>query len=114
MLRAAAIKARSGHTSRSARLLARTDHQGKVATTFSGLVNAANTSRVARTIMENTAGIARDRLLPTFANVRFTKWFRRRRPVGFARPTRGTVALFPTCLVEYQQPAIGHAVVGVY
>ena len=59
MLRAAAIKARSGNMSRSARLLAWTDHQGKVATTFSGLVNAANTSRVARTIMEHTAGIAR-------------------------------------------------------
>ncbi len=114
MLRAAAIKARSGHTSRSARLLAWTDHQGKVATTFSGLVNAANTSRVARTIMEHTAGIARDRLLPTFAKVRFTKWFRRRVPAGVTGPTRGTVALFPTCLVEYQQPAIGEAVVGVY
>jgi glycerol-3-phosphate dehydrogenase subunit C len=112
MLRSAVIKARAGDRSRSARLLARIDLQGKVATTVAPIVNAADQSRLARTIMEKTTGIARDRLLPTFTNVRFSKWFRRRspsQPVG-----RDTVAFFPTCLVEYQEPSIGKAVVGVY
>jgi Fe-S oxidoreductase len=114
MLRSAAIKSRHGGTPRSARLLARTDLQGKVATTLSPLVNAADQSRLARTIMEKTTGIARDRLLPTFAKVRFSRWFRHRAPQPPTGPARGTVALFPTCLVEYQEPAIGQALVGVY
>jgi glycerol-3-phosphate dehydrogenase subunit C len=114
MLRSAAITSRRGDTSRSARLLARTDLQGKVATKISPLVNAADRSALARTIMEKTTGIARDRLLPTYAKVRFSKWFRRRMPSPPPATTRGTVALFPTCLVEYQEPAIGKAVVGVY
>jgi Fe-S oxidoreductase len=72
--------------------------------------------RPARTVMEKVAGIARDRLLPTYAKVRFSKWFRGRERVRrIAAPTaRGAVALFPTCLVEYQEPAIGEALVGVY
>jgi glycerol-3-phosphate dehydrogenase subunit C len=63
--------------------------------------------------MEKVTGIAKDRLLPTFAKVRFTKWFRGRTAPVIAEP-RATVALFPTCLVEYQDPEIGKAAVGVY
>jgi Fe-S oxidoreductase len=115
MLRSLAVKGRMGKDSRSARLLARTDLQGKVATTFAPLVNRANENKAARVVMEKVTGIARDRLLPTFSRVRFSKWFRhrgapRRSP---AAPDRGRVALFPTCLVEYQEPAIGKATVGV-
>ena len=66
--------------------------------------------------MEKTTGIAKDRLLPTFAKVRFSKWFRSHAtPPHDARPRpAGHVALFPTCLVEYQDPEIGEALVGVY
>src|SRR5262249_51875643 len=59
------------------------------------------------------SGIARERLLPTFAKVRFSKWFRSRRAAPVEEP-RARVALFPTCLVEYQDPDIGKATVGVY
>lgn len=114
MLRSLLVKARDGKPNRGARLLARTDLQGKVATSFSGLVNGMNRVGVARALMEKTTGIAKARLLPTFAKVRFSKWFRRRgapRPQGEAR---NPVALFPTCLVEYQNPAIGKALVAVY
>jgi Fe-S oxidoreductase len=113
MLRSAAIQSRRGAMPRSAHLLACTDLQGTIATTIPFLVNAAGSSRVARTIIEKTAGISRDRLLPSFAKVRFTKWFRRRVP-DVNGPSRGSVALFPTCLVEYQDTTIGKAVVGVY
>src|SRR5260370_14281917 len=106
MLRSAAIQARRGAMPRSARLLACTDLQGKIATTIPFLVNAADSSRLARTIMEKTAGIARDRLLPSFAKVRFTKWFRRRVPDA-SGPSRGSVALFPPCLVDDHDTTIG-------
>ena len=116
MLRSLAIEAKEGKVSRRAQLLAQTDRQGKLATTFAPIVNATSKVGFVRGIMEKTTGIAKDRLLPTYAKVRFSKWFRRRaanRP--FAMPAgRGEVALFPTCLVEYQDPGIGEALVEVY
>ncbi|MFM8236821.1 MAG: heterodisulfide reductase-related iron-sulfur binding cluster [Actinomycetota bacterium] len=112
MLRSLTIHDREGKVSASARLLARTDQQGKVATALAPVVNASAKVKPARVVMEKVTGIARDRLLPTFSRVRFSKWFRRRSgPLTAGR--RGDVALFPTCLVEYQEPAIGKAMVGV-
>ena len=113
MLRSLAIEGKQGEVQRGARLLARTDLQGKVATTFSGAVNATNRVRPVRFLMEKTTGIARDRLLPTFAKVRFSKWFRRRDAALRPEAADARVALFPTCLVEYQQPSIGQATVAV-
>jgi Fe-S oxidoreductase len=112
MLRSLVTEAKQGHQSHSARLLARTDQQGKLATTFAPLVNKLNTVKPARVVMEKVTGISKDRMLPTFAKERFSKWFRRR-PSRAAAP-RGEVALFPSCLVEYQNPTIGKALVGVY
>ena len=67
--------------------------------------------------MEKVTGIARDRLLPTFASGAFLEVVPRAdddRAAAAARSVeRGPVALFPTCLVEYQQPAIGKAAVAV-
>lgn len=115
MLRSLTGQSKAGDSSRSARLLARTDQQGKVATAFAPLVNKAVKLRPARIAMEKVTGISRDRLLPTFDRVRFSKWFRGRdRTARSAAPERGNVALFPTCLVEYQEPAIGKAAVAVF
>jgi glycerol-3-phosphate dehydrogenase subunit C len=117
MLRSLTIQGKAGEVSHSARLLARTDQQGVVATTLAPIVNATARFGPARIAMEKVTGIARDRLLPTFDRVRFSKWFRNRQPgragAGAAKVERGPVALFPTCLVEYQQPAIGKAAVAV-
>ena len=114
MLRSLAIEGKQGKVSGSAKLLARTDLQGKVATAFAPVVNKMNNVGVARTVMEKVTGIAKDRLLPTYAKVRFTKWFRDRSAPTAVGEARATVALFPTCLVEYQDPEIGKATVGVY
>jgi Fe-S oxidoreductase len=117
MLRSLAIQQREGNVSRTAKLLAQTDRQGKLATALAPLVNRTNDVGFVRNLMEKTTGIAKDRLLPTYAKVRFSKWFRRheRERPGAAPPApRGAVALFPTCLVEYQDPGIGEALVGVY
>ena len=114
MLRSLAIQTREGKRSRSARLLARTDLQGKVATALAPVVNASTHVKPVRVLMEKTTGIARDRLLPTFTRVRFSNWFRGRDTKDPHAGSRGAVAIFPTCLVEYQEPAIGHALVGVY
>ncbi len=113
MLRSLAIQAGDNKVSRGARLLARTDLQGKVATTFAPIVNKVTSVGVVRLLMEKTTGISRVRLLPTYSRVRFSKWFRRRASLP-VEGGRGAVAVFPTCLVEYQEPAIGKALVGVY
>ncbi|HXY94055.1 MAG TPA: heterodisulfide reductase-related iron-sulfur binding cluster [Acidimicrobiia bacterium] len=114
MLRSLVVQHVQSKVSPSARLLARTDLQGKLATTLAPVVNRVNSLGLARTAMEKVAGIARERLLPSFANVRFSSWFRGRRLLTPTDEPRSTVALFPTCLVEYQEPSIGKAVVGVY
>jgi Fe-S oxidoreductase len=111
MLRSLTIQGRAGETTMSARLLARTDLQGKVSTALAPVVNAATKRKSVRVLMERVTGISRERLLPRFDRVRFSKWFGTR-PTTSAAP-RGSVALFPTCLVEYQEPAIGRALVGV-
>ncbi|MGH8976776.1 MAG: heterodisulfide reductase-related iron-sulfur binding cluster [Acidimicrobiia bacterium] len=112
MLRSLAVQSNEGKSSTSARLLARTDLQGKFATTLAPVVNASTNVKPFRVVMEKVTGIARDRLLPTFSKVRFSQWFRNRTPQGSG--VRGRVALFPSCLVEYQDPAIGKAMVGVF
>ena len=115
MLRSLAIQGRDGGAGKGARLLARTDLQGKVATTFAPVVNATMKVGAARRVMEKATGIAADRLLPTYPRERFSKWFRKRSRTNVdASPDRDAeVALFATCLVEYQEPAIGRAVVEV-
>ncbi|HEY5012332.1 MAG TPA: heterodisulfide reductase-related iron-sulfur binding cluster [Acidimicrobiia bacterium] len=113
MLRSLAIQQKEGKVDRSAALLARTDLQGKVATTFAPIVNRAANIGFVRSAIEKTAGISKVRMLPTYARERFSRWFARRPRLTHGGP-RGTVAVFPTCLVEYQEPAIGKALVGVY
>lgn len=114
MLRSLAIQGRDGKVEPAARLLARTDLQGKVATTFAPVVNKMNEVGFVRGLMEKATGISKVRMLPTYARVRFSRWFRRRGPSTPAGESRGAVAMFPTCLVEYQDPSIGQALVGVY
>ncbi len=55
----------------------------------------------------------RVRLLPPYAKQRFTTWFSKRPKLRIAK-RQGRVAVFPTCLVEYQAPQIGHDLVKVY
>ena len=89
---------------RRRRLLARTDLQGKVATTFAPVVNATSQRRRRRAaLMEKVTGIAKDGCCRrshgcgSRSGSAAATHGRRREP-------RATVALFPTCLVEYQEP----------
>ncbi len=114
MLRSLAIQHREGTgPGRNARLLARTDLQGKVASATAPLANAAARVGPVRAVMEKATGISKVRLLPTYARERFSKWFGRRARLTTGAP-RGDVAVFPTCLVEYQATAVGKALVNVY
>jgi glycerol-3-phosphate dehydrogenase subunit C len=120
MARAEQVRHRNGKVSLRSRVedqaLGRTNLVGRVGTTLSPVVNkvVGRTGGLGRKVMEVTAGIASERVLPPFARQRFSTWFRRHRPTPAAVEQRqGDVALFATCLVEYQNPAIGQDLVKV-
>ena len=120
MLRLDAMRIANGQMPARKRLttkvMGHTDLAGKVATaahTVSNLVIGAKPGSVVRKVVEKTAGVSSVRLLPPYAKQRFSTWFKKRTAPVLAR-RQGSVAIFPTCLVEYQQPGIGHDLVKVY
>ena len=97
-------------------MMGRTDALGKVATATAPVANVvlgAKPGSLIRKVVEKTAGVSSVRMLPPFARQRFTTWFKKREQKKIEK-TQGKVAIFPTCLVEYQAPEVGRAMVGVY
>lgn len=120
MLRAEAMRAANGHlparTRRANRSTRRTELVGKLATTTSPIANrvlGAKARSSLRRIVATFTGVSSVRLLPTFTTQRFSAWFAQRPKVSLTR-RRASVTVFPTCLVEYCDPAIGHDLVKVY
>jgi glycerol-3-phosphate dehydrogenase subunit C len=120
MLRADAMRYANDHVSvrekATTAVMGRTDLMGKAATVAAPLANAvigAPSGSLVRKVVEKTSGVSAVRLLPPYARQRFSTWFKKRPKVRIAK-RQGRVAVFPTCLVEYQQPAIGHDLVKVY
>jgi glycerol-3-phosphate dehydrogenase subunit C len=127
MLRARAAEARQDGVTLQDRMLGNTDLVGRVGTMLAPLSNWVNELPVHRAFMQWVAGIHRKRKLPRFHRPTFSTWFRRRpKTAASARPTAPSapstasapavarkVALFATCSVEYNAPAIGRAAVAV-
>ena len=120
MLRVDAMRRANGQVSMRSRIttamLGRTDALGMAATSSGPIANkvmGAKPGSLIRKVVEATAGVSSVRLLPAFARQRFSTWFNRRTRSQIAKP-QGRVTVYPTCLVEYQEPAIGHALVNVY
>ena len=120
MLRADSMLHQTGKVSvrdrATTQMMARTDMIGTIGSRAAPTVNkmlGAKPGGVVRKVIEKTAGISSVRLLPPFSRQRFSTWFKRRPTVRIGE-RQGKVALFPTCLVEYQEPAIGHDLVKVY
>ena len=116
MLRAAAARPKTIKDRLTTQALSRTDQTGRLATSLAPIANKAlgRPGSAARKLMDRVVGIASDRVLPPYARVRFSTWFNKRVRPGLARPEQARVAVFPTCLVEYQNPAIGQDLVKVY
>jgi glycerol-3-phosphate dehydrogenase subunit C len=116
MLRAAAARPRTLKEKLTTQALARTDATGRMGTRLAPVANAmvASPGSAARRVLDKVAGIAAQRILPPFARVRFSTWFKRRGAGRLGRPEQARVAVFPTCLVEYQNPAVGRDLVAVY
>jgi glycerol-3-phosphate dehydrogenase subunit C len=95
--------------------LARTDLVGKASTMAAPLANAAaaKPNSTARKLMEKVTGISAQRVLPPYAKQRFSSWFTKRGKGTLGKAKQGKVAMFPTCLVEYQDVGVGHDMVKV-
>jgi Fe-S oxidoreductase len=111
MLRAKAKKFRDHGAPLRDRILTSTDRLGKLATipVVVKMVNAANSTPVARKLMQATLGVAAEAALPPYAD----EPLRDRIPPSVAWPVRdgartpGKVAIFTTCYVNYNEPGIG-------
>jgi len=112
MLRSKAVKFKSKGASFRDRLLSSTDALGKLATipVVVHAVNAVNKNGAARSVMQQTLGVHKDRVLPDYASAKFRS---NARPGGQftvrnGKNTPGKVAIFATCYVNYNEPGIGH------
>lgn len=72
---------------------------------FAPATNFVHKSRLVRKVMEKTAGISAEFPLPPFANQKFESWLEHHAPLEEAG-TAGTVALFSTCLGDFNFPAV--------
>lgn len=110
ILRANAIRRRERGIPFRERMLSDPDRLGKVGTLLPMVANAATRMPAHRVLMEKVLGVHRDKLLPDFARETFPDWVRRELD-GAAATADGThkVALYATCFVNWNKPAIGQA-----
>jgi len=116
MLRAKAIKFRSGGVGAGEQFLASTDKHGQ----FAGIpvvvqvANALNKTRPMRKALDKALGVHPDAWLPELATSRF-RWSTKKTgsatEVRDGERTPGKVAIFATCYVNYNEPGIGHDLV---
>ena len=116
MLRARAAAARKNGVTFQDRMLGNADLVGKLGSLTAPLSNWMNELAVHRAFMEAVAGIHRARRLPKFHRPTFSSWFKSTAKPAAAeggKTVTRKVALFATCTVEYNAPAIGRAAVRV-
>ena len=111
MLRARAVQAKEKGVTRQDRFLGNTALVGTLGSLTAPLSNWANELSVHRSFMQAIVGIHKDRNLPRFHRETFSKWFAGR--ASRVTDPVGRVALFATCPVEYNNPAVGRATVRV-
>jgi Fe-S oxidoreductase len=123
MMRAKAVRKANGlpvEQRLTDQVMNRTDLVGRMSSAMAPLVDKliGTPGSVTRRAMQAVTGMASERMLPPYSKERFTTWFRRRRAehAGYlkADPPQASVTVFPTCFIEYMEPAIGKDLVRVY
>lgn len=111
LLRANAVRRKRTGIALRERLLARPELIGRVGGTAPDAANWANRQPFLRSLLEQIAGIHRDKILPEFHAETFESWRRSRpEPEG----DRSKAVLFHTCFVNYNNPQLGKDVIRVY
>lgn len=111
------------HETRKQSLKTRTTDAALAHTDLVGRINSGLPARVVnkaigtpgsalRKVVQSATGISAERVLPPFAKQRFSTWWKKR-PAQPADQSQAKAAIFPTCLVEYQEAEIGRDLVSV-
>jgi Fe-S oxidoreductase len=95
------------------RLLLKTDLLGKVASAFAPIINVILRLKVIRSLAERFVGVHRDRQVLSFSSETFIRWWNRRGGAVVPASAARKVALFGSCLVNYQATDVGKATVQV-
>jgi glycerol-3-phosphate dehydrogenase subunit C len=120
MLRAKAVKNRSGGTRWRDNVLSSTDMVGKFAgiPVVAEIVNAVNRNSVGRKILDAALGVHPEAPVPQYRSNTLRKQLAKRRTPPIAAQaagvTRGKVALFATCYGNRNEPQIGLDLVSVF
>ena len=81
-----------------------------LASMFSPLSNWAANNGISKWIAEKLVGVDRRRDMPTFVRPSYEQWFRKR---GSQQTSSKKVVLFPDTFMNYSEPSIGKAAVGL-
>lgn len=112
MLRAKAIKFKSGGVGFGEKFLSSTDVHGQFAgiPIVTQLANAVNQTKPVRSLMEKTLDVDRNAWLPALATRRFRSGAPKSKDFSIkdGAKTPGKVAIFATCYINYNEPGIGH------
>ena len=120
MLRAKAIKFKSGKIKKRDKLITSTDTLGKLASipVITQTVNTINRNRLSRNLLDKTLGIHPDALLPAYDSNTLLKRDKKRKqknsPAETTETTTGKVALFATCYGNYNEPQIGEDLIKIF
>ncbi len=95
------------------RLLIMTDAIGRLGSATAAIMNSVLENRLVRRFLERVVGIHQDRRLLHFSGETFRRWFDRRTKTAAADPPVRKVALFASCLVNFQATDVGKATVQV-
>ncbi|MFY4730965.1 heterodisulfide reductase-related iron-sulfur binding cluster [Nitrospira sp. BLG_2] len=95
------------------RLLIMTDLIGRLGSATASITNRLLENRLVRRFLERILGIHRDRRVLHFSGETFPRWFGRRTKTVTADSPVRKVALFSSCLVNFQATDVGKATVQV-
>jgi glycerol-3-phosphate dehydrogenase subunit C len=113
LTREKAQRARRNGVTLQDRVLGEPQFLGKMtAGPMARVANFVNANRLVRKTMQVTAGIAAEFPLPPFGEQAFATWLAGHTPIDGAG-SRGTVAVFATCLADYNFPRIAASAVRV-
>lgn len=115
VMRSRAIEEKKKGLDLREKMLSSPDEIGPLASKVAPLANAANQNKLNRVLMEKFAGIHRDKILPKFHAQTFERWFKKKFGPSQLKAVsdKPKVALFHTCIINYNEPQIGKAAVGV-
>jgi glycerol-3-phosphate dehydrogenase subunit C len=117
MLRYRAVEKKKGEIPFAVTQLTETDRNGHIAGVVAPLANWASDSHngLTRSVLQATAGVHKDAELPKFHGKTFTARAKTEKPArDLAAPAAARkIAVYATCFVNYNNPSIGEAALGV-